>query len=388
MKYIYYISKLLKQLMGIPIYAVSFAFPRSDKVWVFGEWHGKRYADNAKYLFEYVSKYHKDIHAIWISKDRDIVFCARAHGFDACHFYSWRGVQMALRARVHFVTHDAGDINEFLSGGALLVNLTHGTPLKRIGADARYKRLGVLTTIFDRYAAKIFPLKKRFDIISCADRMAVTRFESAFPSTKRVIGIGYPRWDGLTGRREVLPIDDRVNKFSHVISYLPTVRFCNQKPYNPFLESGLDDFVNYLQRNNILLMVRTHPTVSFENSLPQSNNIMLVTSLQVPDTCEILKRTDLLITDYSSVMFDYEKLRRPTLLLAPDREIYLREDVGIYGDYCEASLAPIFDDWRQLYNYLKGKRTLLDRTEVAPDFIEGAASQRTVEYVQRLVGTV
>lgn len=386
MKYIYYIVKLLKQMMGLPIYLASFAFPRNDEVWVFGEWHGKRYADNAKYLFEYVSEHYKNIRAVWISKDTCIISQIQNSGFDACHSYSWRGIKVALRAGVHFITHDAGDTNEFLSGGSLLVNLTHGTPLKRIGDDARYKRLGVLTTVFDRYAAKLFPRKRRFDIVSCADGEAAVRFSSAFPSTKKVVGLGYPRWDGLVGRCGPLPIDDQIRKFSHVISYLPTVRFCNQVPYDPFSVNGLNEFVDYLQKNNILLIVRTHPTASFDDNMPDNGNVMLVTSLQVPDTCDILKRTDLLITDYSSVMFDYAKLGRPTLLLAPDRDIYLREDVGIYGDYSTDSLGPIFDDWGQLCSYLKDRPTLLDRSEGAPDFIEGMASRRTVEYVQRAVG--
>ncbi|HET7268103.1 MAG TPA: CDP-glycerol glycerophosphotransferase family protein [Oleiagrimonas sp.] len=386
MKYIYYITRLFRQVVGMPVYLASFVFRRSKEVWVFGEWHGKRYADNAKYLFEYVSRNHGNIHAVWMSTDREVIARVRGDGFHACHSRSWRGAAMCLKASVHFVTHDAGDTNEFFSGGSLLVNLTHGTPLKRIGNDARYARLGMLTSVFDTYGATVIPRKRRFDIISCADNIAARRFATAFPSAGKVTGPGYPRWDGLVGSAKSLPIDAELGRFSHVISYLPTVRFCNQRPYDPFAITGLYDFMDYLQRNDVLFLVRTHPTVSFENKVPRSENIMLVDSHLVPDTCDILRRTDLLVTDYSSVMFDYAMLRRPTLLLAPDREVYLREDVGIYGDYSTDSLHPIFDDWSQLSGYLQDNSDVLDRVQDAPAFVEGEASRRIVKYVQHALG--
>ena len=74
------VIKLIFELAGLPIFFLAGFIPRSKRLWVFGAWHGKRYADNARFLFENVSDTVEDVNAVWISKNPDVVATIRAHG--------------------------------------------------------------------------------------------------------------------------------------------------------------------------------------------------------------------------------------------------------------------------------------------------------------------
>jgi len=65
--------KILKKIKFILMLLYSSTYPRSEKILIFGSWLGEKYADNPRYLFEYVIKNRPDLKAIWIT--RSIVFC-------------------------------------------------------------------------------------------------------------------------------------------------------------------------------------------------------------------------------------------------------------------------------------------------------------------------
>lgn len=337
-----YVKKLTTETLGLPIYLLSTLSVRSKKVMVFGEWHGRNYCDNSKYFFEFVSNNHKDQKAIWITKDKAIENMVVEKGYKCAYAYSLKGFYYCFKAKYAFVTHDSADINQYLLGNCKLVNLTHGTPLKKIGRDANYARLGAITNIFDKYISGLIPSNKKVDFLFCADKLAAERFKTAYKYPVKILPFGYPRWEGLQSESSL-----NTTGYKKVISYLPTLRFSNHVQLDPLSFYGFNDFCNFLETNNYLLIIRPHPSMHFVNEKVLSKNVLFVRSSEVQDVNEILGITDLLISDYSSVIYDFEQTGRPIILLAPDADRYINDDVGVYGNYFKDFSWPILSGWNE-----------------------------------------
>lgn len=377
MIYIRYINKLFFSLLGVPLYFLSMLSVRNKNIMVFGEWHGESYCDNSKYLFEYASNIDDDNKVFWITKNREVLEKVRGEGFLCEYAYSIKGVFICLRARYAFVTHNSADINQNFLGGCTLINLTHGTPLKRMGKDAKYKRLGAFTFLYDNYISKIIPQNKKTDYVFCANENAKKRFESSYRYSVEVLAFGYPRWAGLVSNDAVLK--KTVSSYDKVISYLPTLRFNNHVQLDPFSFGGFDEFLKYIEEKNYLLIIRPHPVMKIKEDI-LSNNVILIEKNEVADVNEVLKVTDLLISDYSSVIYDFEITKKPVALLAPDANIYINEDVGVYGDYYSDFKFPILDTWSDLIKYIPGS---LELSIVEQDF-SLEASEKIYKYINEL----
>ena len=125
------------QLLLLPVYWLSFLVPRDKKIWLFGSTFGRRFADNPRYLYLYVSQ-HRDelgIRPIWISHNEDVVKMLNAEGYEAYMYHSLKGIWFALRGKLYLYDNYSKDINFWQSGGALKINLWHGIPLKKIQHD-------------------------------------------------------------------------------------------------------------------------------------------------------------------------------------------------------------------------------------------------------------
>ena len=104
-----------------------------------------------------------------------------------------------------------------------------------------------------------------------------------------------------------------------------------------------------------------------------------------PDINELMLVSDLLITDYSSAIFEYSLLQRPILFFAPDHESYEAER-GFYFHYADAVPGPIFATSEQVADCVAGGGFDLDRVRdfraASFDVADGHASER---FVDRLV---
>jgi hypothetical protein len=86
-------------------YWLSFLIPKDKNLWIFGSMFGAGYADNSKYFFEYIRKYHPEVRAVWFSACSDSVDEVRRKGYEAYRFYSPAGILIALRAGAGFISH-------------------------------------------------------------------------------------------------------------------------------------------------------------------------------------------------------------------------------------------------------------------------------------------
>ena len=121
----------IKKLIVNVIKLFSYLIPKSKKIWVFGAWGGKLYADNAKYMFEYAHSIKGGQKLIWISSDKNVVKQVRTENKKAYYFKSFLGIWYVIRAYVAFETEGELDISYFLdTKRTKVIQLWHGMGAK------------------------------------------------------------------------------------------------------------------------------------------------------------------------------------------------------------------------------------------------------------------
>ncbi|ASK19160.1 CDP-glycerol glycerophosphotransferase family protein [Halomonas sp. N3-2A] len=349
-----YTLRLAKQLAWLPLCLIGGCFPRNDRLWIFGAWHGRQFADNTSYLYRHVRDHEPSLRAVWLAHDQEIVKRVREEGGESYLAYSGKGILLSLRARLFLVTHSAEDVNPHASFGGQLINLTHGTPLKRLVQDARSSRLGVFTGVYDRYLRRLLPGQRRPQQVLVASDVGRERMISAFglPSD-RVTALGYPRWNAFQENASTLLQQAGIDilAYDKVVLYAPTLRMQGKGGLDVSQGERLEALLPWLEKHRVLLLIRGHTSLKMSGvqALMEGNASIREAPVSIfPDVNALFPAVDVLITDYSSLMFDYACLNRPIILMAPDLDDYLNLDVGVYGDYLADAPGPVIESWEHL----------------------------------------
>ena len=308
------------QLLLLPVYWLSFLFPRNKRIWLFGSTFGKRFADNPKYLYLYMSQHkHKlKIRPVWISHNKKIVNFLEQNGYEAYYYHSLKGILFALRGKVYLFDNYSKDINFWQSGGALKVNMWHGIPLKKIQADNIFDKFRHPENLFGKF--KNFPRnlsdEKPHHYVLTTSKFLTNIFSSAF-NTDNVLAAGYPRNDILiSGNINNLLAANEKNFLYKIKSFIKEKPDNKMVFYMPtFRESELD-FFNVKRFKSI-----------------KTNNILVIDA--DADPYIFLRFSDMLVTDYSSIYFDYLLLGKPIIFFNYDLEKYLDNSRELYFDYNE-----------------------------------------------------
>ena len=341
---------LANRLLAVPFYVATAIVPRSPRLWAFGSWQGKRFADNPKHFFLHChARESSDVRAVWLSADRGVVRKLRALGLPAHHRSSPRGIWCALRAGVYLLDVRVADVHHLASRGALRVNLWHGVPLKKIERDidqaehtvARAHRGPRLTRAILKFRRP--ELTERYDAVLATSKVTAERFASAFGvSESAIIRAGYPRNDPLLSadtRRFLLPDERAVvdEMLAHgragrrVLLYMPTFRDWGNTADRviPIDWAAMDALLR--QRDGVLYC-KLHP--NDRASLPDVSHLERIQFLPSGiDPYPLLQHTHALISDYSSIFFDYLMLDRPIVFYAYDLDAYRRYSRSMYDDY-------------------------------------------------------
>ena len=339
---------------------------RDPDLWVFGARSGQGFADNAKYLFLHVAANHPEIRPVWLSADHAVVADLRAHGYEAYHTRSPRGLRLNLRAGVVLFTHGLRDVNLALSGGARAVLLWHGTPLKHISWDSHFPEERLPVRRAHTYAHDVL------DRITIPAEAMIPTFVSGLRVNPGVLAVtGYPRNDALATPvpdadigvdSEAVESVEELAADHRILLYLPTFRDAATSAFNMLDVSGLDAL---LERHDAYLLVKPHPDDPLEPGTLAGDRIRCLP--ESVDSHTLLPLADALLTDYSSVYFDYLLLDRPVLFYAPDLDRY-RADRGFYFDYEDVTPGPVARTDAELL-------TAVDRT-LAPDHDDEFADER------------
>ena len=166
--------------------------PKDKNLWVFGAWKGKLYADNSKYLFEYINEKHPEIHAVWISRDRQVTKSVIEKGYKACYRYSLKGMYLCVCAGVSVMTEDTHDISKVLIAGSKMIQLWHGMGIK----DVKRFTPKDISKARAHYLEYTHPYERQYWMTACQD--AIEKYSDTFGVPKdRMFITGQPKDDNF-----------------------------------------------------------------------------------------------------------------------------------------------------------------------------------------------
>jgi len=319
--------KIVVMIFRVLFSYISLLIPRNRRLIVFGAWFGKKYADNSKYLYEYMLK-EKKFRCYWVTESRKVYKNLQEKSMPVILKGTIKAFIVQLRAKYYVTSNGINDVSSCLLGGALNVELWHGIPVKKIEYDDRITRK---ESLLKRIYKKILgiPVKKRI-LITTSETM-VKIYRSAFRERVSNIHIfGQPRNDTFFCDSEYE--DEVLDKCrgKKIALYLPTHR--NEGKKRIQLEKILDfRAINEICiRNNYVFLIKMH-FFHFQDSvdLSEYSNIMDVSKM-LSDVQELLKKASILITDYSSCFIDYLLLNRPILFYCFDLDEYQKQDREFY----------------------------------------------------------
>lgn len=262
----------------------------------------------------------------------------------------------------------------------------HGTPLKQIGNDVPGANLSL------SYRQLMQREPRYWDFLLAQNDFAAQTLPNAFGYQGRVLNLGYPRNDvliapGAQARRTRARQRFGFSEHQTVVLYAPTWRdnIRQTAGYGPVRHLDFEQLRAALGADTYLLL-RGHINTSRNHLVDQSGVIDVTRHSDVND---LLLAADVLITDYSSTMFDFAVTRKPILFLTPDLENYRDVTRGFYFDLEQISPGPICRTNDQLISEISDiprlRHTYTDRYR---RFIELFAPRDDGEASSRVVDTV
>lgn len=222
----------------------------------------------------------------------------------------------------------------------------HGTPLKRLALDLQQISMEGEKSLED-YKKKFAENSKTWDYLISQNSYSTEIFRRAFAFKKEVLEIGYPRNDILFHNNKMEAIQSIKQRLQlpfdkKLILYAPTWRDNEHYSHLKYKFSSQIDF-DYLKEQlstEYCLLVKAHYLVGEQLDTSKYKGFLYSFDASF-DIAELYLVSDLLITDYSSVMFDYSLLRRPMIFFTYDLEQYKDNLRGFYFDFMQEAPGPI-----------------------------------------------
>lgn len=347
------------------LYLLTLLIPTRSNLWAFGSRNGQ-FVDNPKYFFLYMNEYHTDIDCIWISSDNKVLAELSSLGYSVLGKWSFKGIWYSVRASKFIYAFDSDDINFFCSSNNKLINLYHGIPLKKIEFDTRVGSSNLIyhpQTLYQNIRSKLLYAAKwqSIDLFQLPSDSLVSIHERAFNQQIRKYHFGInPRLAPLLSQEplanvikaDIQKAKELVEGFSKVMIYMPTWRAGAPDVLSEAFPD-IERLNECLKENNILLILKMH-LYSDSKITALSHIKTFPTEL---DVYPFMKVVDVLITDYSSIAFDFDLINGNTIFYPYDLESYcLNSSDGFYFNYNEFTNNSMITEFEQLLTKISSNK--------------------------------
>lgn len=327
-------SKLVQKIYRAA-FSVTSKLPKNNKLIIFESFHGKQYSDSPRAIFEYIKENHSEYQLYWAA-DRRHLSIFEEKGLPHVKRLSLKWIFLMARAK-YWVINARLPLWIKKPKGTVYLQTWHGTPLKKLGVDIEDVQMPGTDT--EKYKQNFVSEAEKWDFLVSPNRYSTDIFKRAFQFKKNVLETGYPRNDYLINNNNPeeiqrlkqhlgIPVDKKV------ILYAPTWRdnqFYEKGKYKFNLELDLQRLKNEFGNTHTILL-RMHYLVA-ENLDLNGYEDFVIDFSKHEDIRELYLISDILITDYSSVFFDYANLKRPILFFVYDLEDYRDNLRGFYLDF-------------------------------------------------------
>lgn len=352
---------------------------------MFESFLGKQYSDNPRALYEYMSRNHPEYKMIW-SADRGSTQVFEEKNIPYLKRFSLKWMLQMNKATL-WITNSRLPLWIPKPHGTTYLQTWHGTPLKKLGTDIETVHMPGTDT--ESYRKNFTKEASKWDYLISPNRYSTDIFRRAFDYDQKILETGYPRNDFLfTGSDDEsiinikqtlgLPLDKKI------ILYAPTWRddsFHQKGKYRFDLQFDTDQMYAELSDDYIIIL-RLHYLVA-ENLDLNGYNGFLYDFSKHGDIRDLYVISDMLITDYSSVFFDYANLGRPMIFYTYDLDNYRDKLRGFYFDFEENAPGPLVKTTDRLIEEIKNPDTgTFDTRRFRERFCyleDGKASERVME---------
>ena len=324
---------ILKSIFKMHLFRfINYFYPKRKEIVFFSN---PDFTDNSKALFDYFRKNMTKYKLHWIVKDKQYINKFRKMGISVSIINSLEARFWLLKSKIIINDHCSSKPLHLVKR-QIYVNLWHGIPLKSVGHMDK-------TDISKR---NYEPNDKNTITISTSDTVS-SLFGACFHvNAENIYVTGQPRNDKLfspiTNTELLKLVDMESDDFDRIVFYMPTFRqgYINRKEGHQFDESNIfgfenfnkDKFSSFLEENRILFLCKLHPFEEkiFKEKLDKlSEYVTLITNNDLfennIDLYSLIAKTDILITDYSSVYFDYLLINKPIIFTPTDIEEYRKK---------------------------------------------------------------
>ncbi|GAB3652570.1 hypothetical protein GCM10027589_10150 [Actinocorallia lasiicapitis] len=354
--------------------------------------NGRQYSDSTRAIHEELVRRGAPLEHLWVVGDGQVALPPSAKAV-RLNGREWH--EAVASSRYIVTNHRIGDWFHRHPDQTVL-QTWHGTPLKKIGRDVKEVHFAYAPGMQKAMAtAEREPRLPEWTHLVSPNKFSTKILKRAFKFEGEIIEAGYPRNDVLYAPdaaeiaadvRARLGIPDG----KKIVLYAPTWRddqFYGRGRYKADWRIDLDQFAEELGDDHVLV-ARLHPNVV--DGAPDHPSVFDAGAY--PDIAELYLAADVLVSDYSSVMFDYANLRRPMIFYTYDLAHYRDKLRGFYFDFEKESPGPLVETSADLIAAIRDLPSLNDKYAAAYDTFydrfcaldDGKAAARVVDKVFKL----
>lgn len=371
----------LQQIFSTVLKWVCQIYPKDKNKILIGIPNASFYNDNSKYFFEFLcKKENKDFDFFLLTKNKKLFTKLRTKfGNHIIYAFSTQALLVYLKAKFVLLSNGNGDIFPFTPTNKkqIVINMWHAITFKNVGYLSKVNISGKINLNLNYF-------------LVCSETERKRMMDAFRYPEETFITFGYPRNDIYFGQQKNQKTRDKKT----TILYLPTFRDTAPTEFFPFSDFDKKDLNRFLSKNNVEIIIKPHKRDSTNQRLldilKDNPNIKIKTSvINDIDIQQMLLECDILLTDYSSVYFDFLLLDRPIIYIPYDLEEYKRER-GLLYDFDEVTCGDKTLTQKQFIESIKNNlenpaKDELKRKEITERFHlynDGKASERLFNFIK------
>lgn len=339
--------KILFKIAGILL-------PKRKGLIIFESFLGKQYSDNPRAIYEYLLSNTSNHEMIW-SVSRGSVQTFKQLKIPYVRRFTLKWLFTMNRAS-YWVTNSRLPLWIPKPSRTIYLQTWHGSPLKRLAADMEEVLMPGTNT--EQYKRNFLSETSKWDYLISANAYSTEIFKRAFQFNKTIVESGYPRNDYLINHNnmdEINRIKSTLNipKDKKVILYAPTWRdneYYGVGRYKFDIKLDLARMQESLSEEYVIVL-RLHYLIAEQIDIEAYKGFVYELSGHT-DIRELYLISDMLITDYSSVFFDYANLKRPMIFFVYDLEDYRDKLRGFYFDFEKYAPGPLVKTTEEILNQI------------------------------------
>lgn len=337
---------------------ITYIIPRSKDIVVCGGWFGKKFSDNSKAMYLFLKEHQKELnikHLFFVVKDHTLYEELKNKGVEVLMANSPKGIWYQLRAKYHIVDQGLVDVVNWTSIGARRINLWHGFPMKKIRNYIKFNHMTIDEVIaMTKKQPEVGNWHQTYNLVQSQKQLELHQYAFGFEKQYFIKSL-YPRIFYMMECIKPMPL-------SFDESYLETLKSTNKKiiGYFPTFRDRVENndecvqFIStleaYAKVHDAIVLTKMHFASKTNFKIKNSEVV-----INLDDKCDVydyLKFVDVLISDYSSLVFDYLYLNKPMIYYAFDLDFYKYSDRGLLFEYEKITAGEIVYDKKEINDVL------------------------------------